>query len=158
MTHLQQYPIDPAYLLSCAHNPMSGAIVLFSGETRDHHNEKKVLYLEFEAYEPLAEKMIERILQDAGENWKLQNAICVHRLGKVEISEPAVCVITGSSHRKEAYSANRYIIDRVKHEVPIWKREFYSDGSVEWGLQCPGCAHEEHFGGEEISDELQRYR
>ena len=66
-------------------------------------------------------------------------AIAQHRTGKVAIGETAVVVITASAHRSEAYAANRYIIDRIKHEAPIWKCEYYKDGSHEWGNNC-NCA------------------
>ncbi len=139
--HLQEEPIDLNKILSQGHDPSCGAVVLFSGEPRDTANSnKQVDYLFYEAYPPMAEPMIEKILEDAITIFRLKKAICVHRTGTVYPEESSVCVITASSHRKEAYEANRYIIDRVKHEVPIWKKEFYSDGTSEWTLNCAGCA------------------
>ena len=136
MQHLQHNDIQYADLFNKFRNPNSGAIVLFSGEVRDNNKGREVTHLEYEAYEPMAEKMIMEILEEATHKWKLNNAICVHRVGKVEISGCAVVVITGSAHRAEAYEANRYIIDRVKNEVPIWKHEFFTDGTSEWGQNC----------------------
>jgi molybdopterin synthase catalytic subunit len=89
----------------------------------------------------MAEKMISSIIADARLKFKLHGAICVHRIGKVEVCESAVVVITTSSHREEAYAANRYIIDRVKHEAPIWKKEIFSDGTAEWGHNCSCSQH-----------------
>ncbi|HSZ72960.1 MAG TPA: molybdenum cofactor biosynthesis protein MoaE [Cytophagaceae bacterium] len=129
-------PIDVCGLLQRAHHPKAGGIVLFSGEVRNHHEQKKVTHLEYEAFVPMAEKIIQEIIQTAIEKWNLHNAICVHRIGKLEICESAVVVITAHSHRKESYEANRYIIDRVKHEAPIWKKEFYEDGTSSWGGDC----------------------
>lgn len=129
-------PIDVCGLLQLAHHPKAGGIVLFSGEVRNHHTQKKVSHLEYEAFVPMAEKMIREITQTAIEKWNLHSAICVHRIGKLEICESAVVVVTSHSHRKESYEANQYIIDRVKHEVPIWKREFYEDGTSFWGGDC----------------------
>jgi molybdopterin synthase catalytic subunit len=129
-------PIDACGLLQWAHHPKAGGIVLFSGEVRNHHAEKKVTHLEYEAFVPMAEKMIQEIVQTAIEKWNLHSAICVHRIGKLEVCESAVVVVTAHSHRKESYEANQYIIDRVKHEVPIWKREFYEDGTSFWGGDC----------------------
>ena len=110
--------------------------MLFSGEVRGNNKGKKVTHLEYEAYEPMANKMIKEILEEAKKLFNLNQAACVHRLGNVQISGCAVVVVTGTGHRKEAYDANRYIIDRVKNEVPIWKHEFYADGTSEWGQNC----------------------
>ncbi|MDB5258237.1 MAG: moaE [Chitinophagaceae bacterium] len=129
-------PIDVCGLLQWAHHPKAGGIVLFSGEVRNHHAQKKVTHLEYEAFVPMAEQMIREITQAAIEKWNLHSAICVHRIGKLDICESAVVVVTAHSHRKESYEANQYIIDRVKHEAPIWKREFYEDGTSFWGGDC----------------------
>ena len=146
MKYLQYEPIDYSELFSQFRNPNSGAVVLFSGEVRDNNKGKKVTHLEYEAYEPMANKMIEAILKEAKSRYDLDNAACLHRLGRVEISGCAVVVITGAGHRKEAYAANRYIIDRMKNEVPIWKHEFFADGTSEWGQNCDCTtdAHENH--------------
>ena len=129
-------PIDMAGLLAAAHHPGAGAVVLFSGEVRDNNKGLAVAFLEYEAYRPLAEKMIGEILTEAREKWKLHIAVAQHRIGKVAIGDTAVVVITASAHRSEAYAANRYIIDRIKHEAPIWKCEHYADGTKEWGNNC----------------------
>jgi len=129
-------PIDMVGLLAGAHDPAAGAVVLFSGEVRDSNRGRAVRFLEYEAQVPLAEKMIAGILGEAKEKWGLSIAIAQHRIGRVEIGETAVVVITAAVHRGEAYAANRYIIDRIKHEAPIWKCEYYSDGTKEWGNNC----------------------
>jgi molybdopterin synthase catalytic subunit len=133
---LSSEPIDMPALLSRAHHPGAGAVVLFSGEVRDNNQGKPVTHLEYEAYVPLAVNMIEEILAVARQRWSLHSAIAQHRVGKVAVGDTAVVVITASAHRSEAYAANRYIIDRVKHEAPIWKCEFYADGTKEWGGNC----------------------
>ncbi|HKI90625.1 MAG TPA: molybdenum cofactor biosynthesis protein MoaE [Draconibacterium sp.] len=136
MKHLQYNGINYGKLFDGFRNPKSGAVVLFSGEVRDNNKGKEVKHLEYEAYESMANKMIAEILEEAKSRFRLNQAACVHRLGRVEISGCAVVVITGAGHRKEAYDANRYIIDRVKNEVPIWKHEFFVDGTSEWGQNC----------------------
>ncbi|WP_423128209.1 molybdenum cofactor biosynthesis protein MoaE [Gaoshiqia sp. Z1-71] len=141
MKHLRYTPIHYAGLFDDFRDPNSGAVVLFSGEVRDNNNGKPVIRLEYEAYEPMAEKMIGQILDEATAKWKLNKAVCIHRLGPVAISACAVVVITGSAHRAAAYEANHYIIDRVKNEVPIWKHEFYTDGTSEWGRNCDCQVH-----------------
>lgn len=129
-------PIDLAGLLAGGHHPAAGAVVLFSGEVRENNNGREVAFLEYEAHVPLAEIMIAEILAEAKERWNLCIAIAQHRVGRVEIGETAVVVITASAHRSEAYVANRHIIDRIKHEAPIWKCEHYRDGTKEWGNNC----------------------
>lgn len=143
MEHLQYTGLNYSKLFDGFRNPNSGAVVLFSGEVRNNNKGREVTHLEYEAYEPMAEKMIGEIIEDAISRFKLNQAVCVHRLGRVEISECAVVVITGAGHRKEAYDANRYIIDRVKNEVPIWKHEFFIDGTSEWGQNCDCVTHED---------------
>lgn len=134
--HITSEPIDLAGLLAASHHPQAGAVVLFSGDVRINNLNKEVSYLEYEAQEVLASKLIASILEDARIKWKLNIALAQHRIGKVGISETAVVVITATPHRSEAYEANRHIIDRIKHEVPIWKCEYFADGTRLWGGNC----------------------
>jgi molybdopterin synthase catalytic subunit len=136
LSHMSPDPIDIAGLISRSHHPGAGALVLFSGEVRDSNAGKHVTYLEYEAYVSMASKMITSILNEARSKWSLKTAIASHRIGKVEVGESAVVVITSSAHRKEAYMANKFIIDKIKHEVPIWKCEYFADGTKEWGGNC----------------------
>ncbi|HTF80163.1 MAG TPA: molybdenum cofactor biosynthesis protein MoaE [Cytophagales bacterium] len=133
--HLTSDPIDLSNMLSLAHHPAAGGIVLFSGEVRNHHKGKDVINISYEAFEEMAESMIAALIQDAVSKYELQYAQAIHRLGTVGITESAVAIITAHVHRKNAYEANQYIIDRIKAEVPIWKKENYSDGSYYWGAQ-----------------------
>lgn len=139
--YLKNTAIQYEELFNKFRDPRSGAVVLFSGEVRDVNKGKEVTHLYYEAYEPMAEKMIGDILKLAKEKWNLNKAVCVHRVGSLQISESAVVVITSSKHRSAAYEANRYIIDKVKSEVPIWKQEFYADGTNEWGPNCECTSH-----------------
>lgn len=136
-------PIDIPQLFGQFRSPLTGAIVLFSGEVRNLNKGRSVSYLEYEAYEGMAGKKIKEIVTKAQKEWSLTNALCIHRLGRLEISDCAVVVITASMHRSEAYEANRYIIDNVKLRVPIWKKEFFTDGTFIWGenkeVQATGC-------------------
>jgi len=143
MKHLQHTELNYSELFDGFRNPNSGAVVLFSGEVRDNNKGREVTHLEYEAYEPMANKMIAEIVDEAISRFRLNQAVCVHRLGKVEISGCAVIVITGSGHRKEAYEANQFIIDKVKNEVPIWKHELFTDGTSEWGQNCD-CITDNH--------------
>ncbi len=143
---ITEEPIDWTRLVEMAHHPKAGAVVIFSGEVRNHNNGKNVLFLEYEAYVPLAKKLAKQIITEAREKWDLHQALCVHRIGKVDISGCSVAVITSSAHRTEAYAANQYMIERLKNEVPIWKREYYEDGTSEWSLNrnCGDPTHN-HF-------------
>ena len=145
-------PINIISLISASHHPEAGAMVLFSGEVRNHNMGKEVEYLEYEAFVPMAAQMIDAIVKEATARWNLNYAVCQHRIGKVGICESAVCTITASAHRKEAYEANQYIIHRVKHEVPIWKKEYFKDGSVSWGnnCNCPDVNNHIEFDAKEI--------
>ena len=132
MKYLTDKPIDLSKVLSGFHNPKSGAIVLFTGETRDYSKDRVVKFLEYESHIEMAEKVIGEILLEATERWKLNGVICIHRLGIVMPAESAVVVVTSSPHRKEAYEANQFIIDSVKKNAPIWKKEVYSDETSGW--------------------------
>ncbi|MCB1188990.1 MAG: molybdenum cofactor biosynthesis protein MoaE [Leptospiraceae bacterium] len=134
--HLQNSPLDLNLVLSEIHEPEAGAMVVFMGRTRIHNHGKEVSYLEYEAYPPMAEKMITEILETAIREYGLCSAYCIHRLGRVNLKEVSILVVTVSGHRGEGYEANRYILDRVKHEVPIWKHEFYTDGTETWVENC----------------------
>lgn len=129
-------PLNLIALLSLAHNPKAGAVVLFSGEVRDNSLGKTVDYLEYEAYPAMAIRMINEIVNQAITRFNLTYALAQHRTGIVNSGESAVVVITTAPHRAEAYAANRYIIDRIKHEAPIWKCEYFTDGTKEWGGNC----------------------
>ncbi len=136
LPHISANTLNVPELLGQAHHPQAGAIVLFSGEVRDSSHQKQVAYLEYEAQASMANKMIAQILDEAITKWSLSFAVAQHRIGKVAVCESAVVVITASPHRKEAYAANRFIIDKIKHEVPIWKCEYFTDGTKEWGGNC----------------------
>lgn len=134
--YITNQPLDILGLLAQAHHPKAGAVVLFSGDVRDTNSGKEVVCLEYEAHFTMASKLIEDILQEATGKWQLHRAIAQHRIGKLDIGESAVVVITASPHRKEAYAANRFIIDKIKHEAPIWKCEYFTDGTRQWGANC----------------------
>lgn len=110
--------------------------MVFSGEVRNHHLGRAVTHLEYEAEPVMANLYIQEIANEAIRKFNLYFAICVHRIGMVSVGESAVVVVTGHAHRKEAYQSNEYIIDRVKHEVPIWKKEYFEDGTYLWGNNC----------------------
>jgi molybdopterin synthase catalytic subunit len=120
----------------------SGAAVLFLGTVRDHSEGKKVLFLEYEAFEEMAEQMLGGLVREALEKWPLEEIRLVHRLGRVNLGEIAVAIAVESAHRDEAYLASRFIIEGIKHKVPIWKKEYYADGTSEW----TGCRNDVSVG------------
>ena len=116
-------------------SPESGSYVCFEGHVRNVNNGRSVSHLEYEVYDALALKELQRICEDACERFQLNFARAVHRKGTLKIGEPAVIIQVLSKHRKEAFDGCRFIIDRLKSQVPVWKREYYSDGSHVWA-QC----------------------
>jgi molybdopterin synthase catalytic subunit len=131
-TSLTDEPIDVAKLCSEISDPGCGAVLLFVGTVRDHHQQRPVDQLTYDAYRPMAERVMERIaseLEDAAPG--LRVAI-VHRLGEIPAGEASVAIATASPHRAAAYEASRTALERLKQEVPIWKREHYGDGEAAW--------------------------
>jgi molybdopterin synthase catalytic subunit len=121
----------------------SGAYVAFEGWVRNHNEGQRVLRLEYEAYESLGAKEGERIIREAEERFGIGTVYCVHRLGQLEIGDIAVIVGVSTPHRGEAFEACRYIIDEVKHRVPIWKKEYYENGDSGW-VNCERCSAAAH--------------
>lgn len=136
MNYITDKKIDLAFELAQSHNREVGGVVLFSGEARKFNNGKEVEFLEYDAHIQLANSKIEEIIKNCKNRFDLKYVQVLHRIGRVNITDCAVVVITACVHRKEAYLANMEIIDKIKHEVPIWKKEIYTDGTYEWVLQC----------------------
>ncbi|MBI4429521.1 MAG: molybdenum cofactor biosynthesis protein MoaE [Ignavibacteriales bacterium] len=135
MVQLTKNRIETEEVLRSVIAPESGAVNVFVGTTRNHSNGRRVTSLEYEAYEPMAVKMMERVVREAQGRWDVSRISVVHRIGKVNIGESSVVIAVSSPHRDEAFQACRFLIDRLKQVVPIWKREFFEDGSSEWSLQ-----------------------
>lgn len=120
--------------------PEDGALCVFTGVVRNHNDGKSVLYLEYEGYEEMVVSIFVEIAAEARTRFGVSRVRIVHRLGRMEIGETSVAVAVSSPHRGEAFEACRFAIDTLKHKAPIWKKEFYADGSS-W-LEGPGgCAH-----------------
>ncbi len=108
----------------------AGGIVVFVGTVRNATKGKTVLHLDFEAYEKMALKEMQKIADQAIERWSLYDMVIHHRTGKVAIGEEAVVIACSSAHRKEAFQACEFAIDTLKETVPIWKKEIFEDGEV----------------------------
>jgi molybdopterin synthase catalytic subunit len=138
---LAREPIDTRGLVKRLLRSKDGAVVAFEGVVRDHSMGKSVLYLQYEAYEPMALKMIRMIGREVHEQWPIDRMGIIHRLGRMDIGETSVAIVVTSAHRRPAFEACHYAIDRLKKIVPIWKREYFADGAV-W-VEGEGCAHDE---------------
>jgi len=132
-------PLEPERYRQSLSDPTAGGYASFEGWVRNHNEGRSVRHLEYEAFESLAVKEGARIVQEAIARYGVLSAACVHRVGDLAIGEMAVWVGVSSRHRAEAFAACRYIIDEVKHRVPIWKKEHYVDGDSGW-VNCERCA------------------
>lgn len=126
-------PLSLEEVYRLADDRANGAIVVMSGTVRDNTDGKSVKYLEYQAYEPMAIVVFQQIARDIRQKWTDTNRIAIqHRIGKLEIGEISVLVAVGCPHRGEAFAACRYAIDTLKHNAPIWKKEYWQDGSSTW--------------------------
>jgi sulfur-carrier protein adenylyltransferase/sulfurtransferase len=132
-------PLDPAELQRGLRDHSCGGFAAFEGWVRNHNEGHAVTRLEYEAFEELAEKEGARIVQAAMAKFGVTRATCVHRIGSLAIGDVAVWVGVSAAHRDEAFRACRFIIDEVKHRVPIWKKEHYVNGDSGW-VNCERCA------------------
>ena len=123
MVLLTTAPLDARALEAAVTDPTAGAVVTFAGVVRNHHQGRAVDHLEYEAFEPMAVAQLKTILAEATERWELGRTAVAHRLGRLEIGDAAVVVVVAAAHRGPAFEACRYIMDRIKDDVPIWKHE-----------------------------------
>lgn len=122
--------LDAAAIAAAVATAASGAVTTFVGLVRDHNAGRRVLWLEYEAYEPLALKMFQRIGAEAEERWPGVRLAIHHRTGRLDIGEASVVIAAGSAHRADAFGACRYAIERVKQIAPVWKHEHFDGGEV----------------------------
>ena len=133
MAELVEGAIEVERLLAAAARPDCGAVVLFLGTTRDHHEGREVVRLEYEAYRPMALAALEQTERDAVERHAVASCRIVHRLGVVPAAEASVAVVVAAAHRSAAFDACRWAMDQVKNTAPIWKKEHYAGGDTGWG-------------------------
>jgi len=129
-SHLQREPIDTAELLSHSKQDEDGAVCLFDGIVRNHTRGRRTLYLEYDSYPAMALAEMEKLASHALSNFAVRDVLIVHRVGRLEIGESSVLIAVASAHRAAAFDACRWIIDSLKKTVPIWKKEFFSDGAT----------------------------
>lgn len=127
---LTRAPIVPQDILAGVKAPADGAVVVFDGIVRNHSGNRPTLYLDYEAYEPMALRQMEEIVAEIRARWAVDRIALVHRLGRLQIGETSVLIAVSAPHRTDAFDACRHAIERLKRVVPIWKKEYFADGAV----------------------------
>jgi len=151
---LSAEPLATASLTDLVRDPHCGGFASFEGWVRDHQEGRQVLRLEYEAYPGLCMKEGPRILEEALRRFGVDRAAAVHRTGALAIGDVAVWIGVASAHRREALEACAWIIDEIKLSLPIWKKEFFADGTSEW-VRCDRCAEgHDHGHGHAVGDPI----
>ena len=132
MLSISEHTIDIEMLLENVKDNAAGATVLFLGTVRDHNDDYDVSAIYYEAYIKMAQETMAKIEAEAIKRWNLKKFAAMHRIGNLKIGEVSVAIAVSSEHRAEAFEAGRYAIDRIKSEVPIWKKEIRSDKGGVW--------------------------
>lgn len=146
----EPFPLEP--LLALDRFPECGGLASFVGTVRDHHQGRSVQALRYTAHGPVCEKLIREIEAETRERYGLPYLQVRHRVGRLAIGDVAIVCVARAAHRAEAFAACRHAVDEVKHRAPIWKEEFYTDGSSAFVEGCcirqdDGHAHNEHGHG-----------
>ena len=136
---LSPTPLQKLILKNKFASPKSGAVATFEGLVRNHNDGKKVIALEYEAFDKLAAKEANKIFKEAKSKFDVLEVKCFHRVGKLSVGEMAVWVAVNAPHRDSAFKACRYIIDEIKTRLPIWKKEYYTNGDSGW-VNCAKCS------------------
>jgi molybdopterin synthase catalytic subunit len=131
MVSVTTQPIDVASIYAAVQSVHAGGIDIFIGTVRDRSHGRRVKALEYSAYVPMAEKLMAQIEDEMRKQWPLHAVVLTHRIGTLALGEVAVVTAVAAAHRKEAFEACRYAIDRIKADVPIWKKEHFEEGT-EW--------------------------
>ena len=130
-------PIDPSKVLESIMDPESGGIVLFVGTIRNRTGSETVKGLEYEVYRPMAQRRLAELEQEIKRRWTVKSVTMIHREGKLKIGEVSVVVAVSAAHRRDAFEAARFAIERIKGSFPIWKREKLEGGRYSWVRGTP---------------------
>lgn len=130
MILITEEPLDPRAVADGVRADTDGAVITFEGVTRDHNDGRRVEYLEYEAYRPMADEQISRLIDEMKERWDIDRVAVAHRTGRVDIGETSLVVAVSAAHRRPAFEASLYFIDRLKEVVPIWKKEYFEGGEA----------------------------
>ena len=134
---ITEEPLDPEPYTSYVTTDEDGAVVTFLGVTRNNNDGRTVEYLEYEAYRPMADEQMQTIIDEMKAKWEIGRVAVAHRTGRVDIGETSMVLAVGAPHRKPAFDAALYFVDRLKEVVPIWKKEVFEGGEV-WIGETPG--------------------
>jgi molybdopterin synthase catalytic subunit len=132
MIELTHDPIDCASLTESVRSNAAGAVVVFLGTVREMTNGRQTVALDYEAFPEMARAKCEELVAEARNRWPIVEVAIVHRLGRLELGDASVAIAVSTPHRQEAFEAGKYLIDRLKEIVPIWKKENWADGTTEW--------------------------
>jgi molybdopterin synthase catalytic subunit len=131
-TAITEERIEVEAVLEEVASPSDGAVLLFLGVVRNHHEGRQVAGLVYEAYREMAKETLERIAREAEKRFATDRMVVLHRVGALDVGEVSTVIAVGTPHREEAYGASRYVIEEIKSRLPIWKRERYVDGGDGW--------------------------
>jgi molybdopterin synthase catalytic subunit len=131
MVQVTRDPIDVDAVTRSAYSDTSGAVVTFLGTVRQDRGGRKLLHLDYDAYPEMAKEKLEQVRAEILERWPADGVSLVHRFGPMKVGEVSVAIAVSCPHRKEAFEACEYAIDRIKEIVPVWKKEVFEDGA-EW--------------------------
>lgn len=132
MIQLTHDTIDYTSLTEQVRSEQAGAVVLFLGTVREMTDGRKTVALDYEAFPQMAQAKLAELLTEARSRWPIVGAAIAHRLGRLELGDVSVAVAVSTPHREQAFEAGKYLIDRLKEIVPIWKKENWADGTTEW--------------------------
>jgi len=146
--YLTDQPLDYTAITESVRDPVAGAVVLFLGTVREFTAGQQTEQLEYEAYREMAEASLRQLAAEASTRFPIVKSAIVHRLGVLQLSDVAVAIAVSTPHRAEAFAAGQWLIDTLKQRVPVWKREHYTDGRVQW--QHPSVAVGNSPGSSEV--------
>lgn len=149
MEHITDQVLDAEILKRETENPACGALIVFEGVVRNQHRGRQVRRMEYTAYKPLAERVLQELEEEAKRRFGVAECRIVHRIGQLAIGEASVVIVVRSMHRADAFDATEWAIDTLKQRVPIWKNDFYVDGTRAYqdGVPLSACSSIEHDSG-----------
>jgi molybdopterin synthase catalytic subunit len=132
--------IGPEAVLRQVGAAEDGAVLLFLGTVRRSNDGRAVTGMRYDAYEAMAQQVLEAIVGEAADRWGLEHVVAVHRVGQLAVGEVSAAIAVSAPHRAEAYAASRYVIEEIKQRLPVWKQEHYQDEAPRWlaGAEAQG--------------------
>ncbi|HSM04589.1 MAG TPA: molybdenum cofactor biosynthesis protein MoaE [Longimicrobiales bacterium] len=137
LARITHRPIRPEILLETVSGEENGAALLFLGVVRDHADGREVSGMRYEAYEPMALRVLEAIVEEAEAAFDVSAVAAVHRIGELTLGEASLGIAVSSPHRDAAYAASRHVLEEIKKRVPVWKHEHFTDGASAWVAGTP---------------------